>query len=53
MDVQVTGKAFSLKREHPELQKMKFINFFIFLCAIFALQDPDSDPGTPLNPDPI
>ena len=34
---------------------MKFINCFLFLCAIFALLDPDpeTDPGTPLNPDPI
>jgi hypothetical protein len=23
------------------------------LWIIFALQDPDPDPGTPLNPDPI
>jgi hypothetical protein len=31
---------------------MKFILFFLSLWAIFALLDPDSDPGTPLNPDP-
>jgi hypothetical protein len=33
---------------------MKFINFFLFLWVIFALLEPDSDtdPGTPLNPDP-
>ncbi len=29
-----------LKREHPELQKMKFINFFLFLWVIFSLLDP-------------
>jgi hypothetical protein len=61
--VQATGEAFSLKREHPALQKMKFINFFLCLLAIFALLDPDPDyesafgygssPGTPLNQDPI
>jgi hypothetical protein len=33
-------------------QKMKFINFFLFLWVIFALLDLDPDPGTPLNPDP-
>ncbi len=34
---------------------MKFINCFLFLLAIFALldPDPDTDPVTPLNPDPI
>ncbi len=44
-----------LKREHPELQKMKFINFFLCLGSFLALldldPDPDMDPGTPLNPD--
>ncbi len=58
--VQATGKAFSpQKREHPTLQKMKFINFFFYVCGSFfpswiriANPDPDTDPGTPLNPDP-
>ncbi len=31
---------------------MKVINFFLCLWVIFALLDPDTDPGTPLNPDP-
>jgi hypothetical protein len=41
-----------LKREHLAHEKMKFINFFLCLCVIFALldPDPDADPGT-LNPD--
>jgi hypothetical protein len=26
---------------------------FLCLWVIFALLDPDPDPGTPLNPDPI
>ncbi len=43
-------KPSALKREHPALQKMKFINFFLFLWVIFALLGPD--PGSPLNPDP-
>jgi hypothetical protein len=34
-------KPSTLKREHPALQKMKFINFFLFLWVIFALLDPD------------
>jgi len=31
---------------------MKFFNFFLLLCIIFALLDPDPDPLTRLNPDP-
>jgi hypothetical protein len=34
-------KPSALKREHPALQKMKFVNFFLSLWAIFALVDPD------------
>ncbi len=33
-------KPSALKREH-QLQKMKFNNFFLFVCVIFALLDPD------------
>jgi hypothetical protein len=36
-------KPSALKREHPALQKLKFINFFLFLWVIFALLDPDPD----------
>jgi hypothetical protein len=43
----VTGEAFSPQREHPALQKMIFINGFLFLWVIFALLGP----GTLLNPD--
>jgi hypothetical protein len=43
-------KPSALKREHPALQKMTFILFFLCLWVIFALLDPD--PGIPLNPDP-
>ncbi len=32
---------------------MKFTNFFLFLWVIIYLQDPDPDPGTPVNPDRI
>jgi hypothetical protein len=46
------SKPSAFKREHPALQKIKFINFFLYVCVIFALLDPDTDPGTPLNPDP-
>ncbi len=41
----------ALKREHPTLQNMKFLNFFLFLWVIFALLDPD--PLTWLNPNTI
>jgi hypothetical protein len=36
-EVQAIGEAFSLKREHPAVQTIKFSNFFKFLCVIFAL----------------
>jgi hypothetical protein len=36
-------KPLALKREHPALQNMKFLNFFLFLWVIFALLDPDPD----------
>ncbi len=54
---QLQEKTSVLKREHPVLKKIKFINF-LFLTVIFALLDRDKDPGTPLttdtypNPDP-
>ncbi len=32
---------------------MKFLNFYLLLWVIFALLDPDPDPLTRLNPDPI
>jgi len=31
---------------------MKLFTFFFYFCVIFALLDLDTDPGTPLNPDP-
>jgi hypothetical protein len=40
----------ALKREHPAIQNMKFLQFFLFLWVIFALLDPD--PATQINPDP-
>jgi hypothetical protein len=39
-------KPSALKKEHPALQqKIKFINYFLCLRVIFALLDPDKDPG--------
>jgi hypothetical protein len=52
-------KHSALKREHPALQKIKFVNFYLCLWVIFALLDPDCESGSgygsrdPLNPDPI
>jgi hypothetical protein len=46
-------KTLALKREHPAPQKMKFINFFLCLWVIFALLDGDTEPETPLNPNPF
>ncbi len=44
-------KPSALKRKYPALKKRKFMNFFLFLWAVVALLDPDTDPGTQLNPD--
>jgi hypothetical protein len=44
-DVQATEEAFSPQKKHPELQNMKFLNFFLLLRIIFALLDPDTDPN--------
>jgi hypothetical protein len=41
-----------LQEKPSALQKLKFINFFLSLWVIFALLDPDPDPGSPLNLDP-
>jgi hypothetical protein len=41
-----TEEAFSpqrVKREHPALQNMKFLDFFLLLWVLFALLDPDPD----------
>ncbi len=36
-------KPSAAKREHPALQNMKFLNYFLLLWVIFALLDPDPD----------
>ncbi len=54
-------KPSALEREHPALQKMKFINCFLFsgpflpswIRVRIANPDPNTDLGTPLNTDPI
>ncbi len=51
--VQATGEDFSPLKRTSSTQKIKFFNFFLCLWVIFALLDPDTDPGTPLNPDPF
>ncbi len=42
-DVQVTKKPSALTREHPALQNMKFLDFFLLFWVLFALLDPDLD----------
>jgi hypothetical protein len=42
----------ALKREHPAIQNIKFLNFFLLLWVIFALLDLDPDPATQINADP-
>jgi hypothetical protein len=39
MTSKLQEKPSALKREHPALQNMKFLDFFIFLWVIFALLD--------------
>jgi hypothetical protein len=39
-------KPSALKREHPSLQNMKFLNLFLFLWVIYAFSDPDSESGS-------
>ncbi len=50
-------KTSALKRKHPAVKNSEiyYRTFFSCLRVIFALldPDPDTDPGTPLNPDPI
>jgi hypothetical protein len=36
-------KPSALKREHPAIQKINFVNFFLWLGIIFGLLDPDPD----------
>ncbi len=43
---QLTEEASALKRKHPALQNIKFLNFFLLLWVIFALLDPDPDPDS-------
>jgi hypothetical protein len=46
-DVYVLQKKPSARqREHPALQNMKFLNFFLLLWVIFALLDPDFEYGS-------
>jgi hypothetical protein len=42
---QLKKKFSALKRKHPALQNMKFLNFFLLLWVIFALLDTDPDSG--------
>ncbi len=42
----------ALKREHPGLQNMKILNFFLSWWVIFALLVPDPNPATQINADP-
>jgi hypothetical protein len=45
-------KPSALKKEHPALQNMKILYFFLFFWIIFPLLDPDPDPATQINADP-
>ncbi len=62
-DIQATREAFSHQKRTSTTYEMKFMNFLYF-CGSFlpsliririrtANRDPNTDPGTPLNPDPI
>jgi hypothetical protein len=43
MTSKLQKKPSALKREHPALQNMKFLNFILLLRVIFSLLDPDPD----------
>ena len=43
MTSKLQKKPSALKKEHPALQNMKFLKFFLLLWVIFALLDPDPD----------
>jgi hypothetical protein len=63
-DVQATGEACSPQKRTSSTSKMKFINFFLsFVGHLLSWiririanpgsdKDPDTDPGTLVNPDP-
>ncbi len=40
------------KENIKHFKRWNFINCFLFFCFHFYLLDPDTDPGTPSNPDP-
>jgi hypothetical protein len=42
-------KPLALKREQPTLKKINFFYFFYVCGSFFALLDPDTDPGTPIE----
>ncbi len=48
----VQEKPSALKSEHPALQKMKILSFFLVFGGIFYLLDPDPDPTAQTNADP-
>jgi hypothetical protein len=45
-------KPSALKKEHPTLQNMKILYFFIFLWVTIPLLDPDPDQEPQINADP-
>ncbi len=42
----IQKKPSALEREHPALQKMKFLTVFLLMWVIFALTDRDSESGS-------
>jgi hypothetical protein len=53
MDVQATGEASALQREHPALQKMKFINLFSSFLVHFCPPGSGYRSRDPLISNPI
>ena len=49
---QATGETLYLQKRTSSTSKHEILNFFLSLCVIFALLDPDPDPATPINADP-
>ncbi len=46
MKSKLQKKPSALKRKHPALQNMKFLNFFLLSWVIFVLLDPYPDPDS-------
>jgi hypothetical protein len=52
-DVKASGEAFSTQKRTSSVSKNEIFKLFSILPSWIRIVNPDPDPGTPLNPDPI